>query len=138
EVRISEITSNSLNFTDSIYSFPFRGNYLQSSANSTQIIAEYEGNPTIIAYESPTSGRVLVFSSDLIFDNIGLSNHAYSGNSEQNHLLAYNSVAWLVQGEYKETTTTTNIPEFPFLITFLALILALGVIYYIFILGKRH
>ncbi len=137
-VRISEITKNTLNFTDSIDSFPFRGNYLNSSANTTQIIAEYDGNPTIIAYEGPTGGRVLVFGSDLIFDNIGLSNHAYSGNPEQNHVLAFNSVSWLAQGEYKETSPTTNIPEFPFQLVFLTLILALGVIYYLFILKKRH
>ncbi|MHA2075272.1 MAG: S8 family serine peptidase, partial [Candidatus Hodarchaeales archaeon] len=136
-IRMSEFTNHSLNFTDSIDSFPFRGHYLQSLGNYTQIIAEYEGNPTIIAYEGPAGGRVIIFGSDLIFDNIGLSGYAYSGNKEQNHVLAYNSIAWLAQGEYRETTTT-NIPEFPLYIVFLSLIVALGVIYYIFTLKNRN
>jgi hypothetical protein len=126
-IRSSHFTNHSLNFTDSIASFPFRGNYLQAFGNETQIIAEYENQPTVVSYEGSTGGRVLVFGTDLIFDNIGISTNFYSGNAESNRVLAFNSVAWLAQGDYIETTTT-NIPEFSFLLVLSIVLVALAII----------
>ncbi len=127
-IQTSGFTDHSLDFTDTIDSFPFRGNYLQKSGTYTQTIAEYGGSSTIISYQGPTGGRVLVFGTDLIFDNIGFSNHAYGGNTEHNRILAFNSVAWLAQGTYRATTTTsTNIPEFSFILILLVLVVVLAI-----------
>ena len=126
-IQTSGFTDHSLNFTDTIDSFPFRGNYLQKSGTYTQTIAEYSGASTIISYQGPTGGRVLVFGTDLIFDNIGFSNHAYGGNTEHNRVLAFNSVAWLAQGTYR-ATTTTNIPEFSFVLILLVLVVVLAIL----------
>ena len=101
---------NSQNWTEDITSFPYRGNYISSVGNKATVIAEDDGKATIISYVGSTGGRVLLFGSDLIFDNIGFSNHAYGGNTEQNQVLAFNAVAWLTEGEFREITTT-SIPE---------------------------
>jgi len=128
-IRTSSFTDHSLNFTETIDSFPFRGNYLQKTGTYTQIIAEYSAEPTIVSYQGQTGGRVLVFGTDLIFDNIGLSSHAYGGNTEHNHILAFNSVAWLAQGTYRATTTTsTNIPEFSFVLILLVTLVVLAIL----------
>jgi len=128
-IRTSGFTNHSLNFADSIDSFPFRGNYLQKTGTYTQIIAEYNAEPTIVSYQGQTGGRVLVFGTDLIFDNIGFSSHAYGGNTEHNRILAFNSVAWLAQGTYRATTTTsTNIPEFSFILILLVLVVVLAIL----------
>lgn len=126
-IRISHFTNHSLNFTETLDSFPFRGNFLQTSGNTTQVIAEYENQPTIVSYEGSTGGRVLVFGTDLIFDNIGFSTNLYSSIAESNRILAFNSVAWLAQGEYIQTTTTTNIPEF-------SLLLVLSIVFVILVI----
>ncbi|MHA1236109.1 MAG: S8 family peptidase [Candidatus Hodarchaeales archaeon] len=107
---IQSTISNPQNWTENITSFPFRGNYISTIGNETTIIAEDEGNPTIVSYTGSTGGRVLLFSSDLIFDNIGFSGNAYGGNSEHNQVLAFNAVAWVAEGEFIETTTT-EVPE---------------------------
>lgn len=128
-IQTSGFTDHSLDFTDTIDSFPFRGNYLQKTGTYTQIIAEYSEEPTIVSYQGQTGGRVLVFGTDLIFDNIGLSSHAYGGNTEHNRILAFNSVAWLAQGTYRATTTTsTNIPEFSFVIIVLVALVVLAIL----------
>ncbi|MHA1973524.1 MAG: S8 family peptidase [Candidatus Hodarchaeales archaeon] len=122
---------NPMNFTANIDSFPFRGNYLRltASTNRSNVIASVDEKATLISYETLSGGRVIVFGSDLIFDNIAYSSFAYNGNPEDNKVLAYNTVAWLVAGEFHETTT--QIPEYPaslitlvFLISF-ALLLTL-------------
>ncbi|MHA1542509.1 MAG: hypothetical protein ACTSQH_06010, partial [Candidatus Hodarchaeales archaeon] len=95
---------------EDITSFPFRGNYISATGNKTTVIAEDANKSTIISYVGSTGGRVLLFGSDLIFDNIGFSQNAYNGNSEQNKVLAFNAVAWLTEGEFRGTTTTT-VPE---------------------------
>jgi len=127
-IEQSTIT-NPKNFTANINSFPFRGNYLQitTPSNRSDIIANVDGKATLISYETLSGGRVIVFGSDLIFDNIAYSSFAYSGNPENNKVLAYNTVAWLVEGEFRETTT--QIPEYPaslislvFLISFIILL----------------
>ncbi len=103
--------SNPQNWTEEITSFPSRGNYISTTGNKTSVIAEDIGNnPTIASYLGYTGGRVLLFSSDLIYDNIGFSQHAYGGITEHNQILAFNAVAWLTEGEYREITTTT-VPE---------------------------
>ncbi|MHA2319773.1 MAG: S8 family serine peptidase, partial [Candidatus Hodarchaeales archaeon] len=101
---------NPQNWTEDITSLPFRGNYISATGNKTTVIAENEGKPTIISYIGSTGGRVLLFSSDLIFDNVGFSQKMYGENSEPNQVLAFNAVAWLTEGEFREITTTT-VPE---------------------------
>ncbi len=130
-IRISHFTNHSLKFTETIDSFPFRGNFLQTFGNTTQVIAEYENQPTIVSYEGSTGGRVLIFGTDLIFDNIGFLTNFYSSNAESNRILAFNSVAWLAQGEYIQTTTatTTNIPEFSLLLVLSTVLVILVIIF---------
>jgi hypothetical protein len=129
EIRQSYFTNHTQNFTDTIDHFPFYGNYLQITGNYSQVIAEVDGNPTLAAYEGPTGGRVLLFGSDLVFDNIGFSSYAYLGNRDHNRILAYNSIAWLAEGEYLETPDN---PEFPVFLIFFGLIFSLGIIYIFF------
>lgn len=110
-IAITQSTiTNPQNWTEDITSFPFRGNYISATGNKTTVIAEDANKSTIISYVGSTGGRVLLFGSDLIFDNIGFSQNAYNGNSEQNKVLAFNAVAWLTEGEFRGTTTTT-VPE---------------------------
>ena len=124
---------NPQDFTTDISSFPFQGNYIQvNSGNNSQIIAEYNGYPTLASYEDPGGGRVLLFGSDLIFDNIGFSSHAYSGTSTDNRILALNSVTWLAGAEREYFRTSTSIPEFPLPLLFLILIFSLIIIYLLF------
>ncbi|MFX0182182.1 MAG: S8 family serine peptidase [Candidatus Hodarchaeota archaeon] len=131
EIRKSYFTNHTLNFTNTIDHFPFYGNFLQITGNYTQVIAEVDNNPTLASYEGPTGGRVLLFGSDLVFDNIGFSSNAgYSGIPEHNRVLAFNSIAWLAEGEYQETTDD---PEIPFPLLFLVLIPSLIIIYIFFI-----
>jgi hypothetical protein len=130
----SDFTNHTLNFTNTIDHFPFYGNFLQVTGNYSQVIAKVDDNPTLVSYEGPTGGRVLLFGSDLLFDNIGFSNYAYSGIPEHNRVLVFNSIAWLTEREYKETT---NIPEFPFPLIFLILILSLIIIYIFFITKSK-
>jgi len=106
----SDITNHSLNFTENIESFPFWGNFIQTSGQLTHELAALQGNTTLASYQCPSGGRVLVFGSDLVFDNIGFSNYAYGGNMERNRLLAFNSVAWLAEGDFRNLE---NPPEFP-------------------------
>ncbi|MFX0212385.1 MAG: hypothetical protein ACFFDT_40805, partial [Candidatus Hodarchaeota archaeon] len=130
----SYFTNHTQNFTNTIDHFPFYGNFLQITGNYTQVIAEVDGNPTLVSYEGPTGGRVLLFGSDLVFDNIGFSSYAYLGNRDHNRVLAYNSIAWLAEGEYLETTSN---PEFPLFLIFLVLILSLGIIYIFFSIKSK-
>ncbi|MFX0123608.1 MAG: S8 family serine peptidase [Candidatus Hodarchaeota archaeon] len=127
---------NPQDFTTDISSFPFFGNYIQTSGNNTQIIAEYDGEPTLALYEDPKGGRVLLYGTDLIFDNIGFSSHAYYGNRLENRILALNSITWLAEAEGKYIETSTSLPEFPYPIIFLLLTtLSLG-IFYILLVNK--
>jgi len=131
-IRQSDFINHTLNFTNTIDHFPFYGNFLQVTGNYSQVIAKVDDNPTLVSYEGPTGGRVLLFGSDLVFDNIGFSNNAYSGIPEHNRVLAFNSIAWLAKREYKETA---DIPEFPFPLIFL--ILSLIIIYIFFITKSK-
>ncbi len=131
-IRQSTIV-NPQSFTTNISSFPFKGNYLQILGNNTQSIAEYNGNTTLASYEDPSGGRVLFYGSDLIFDNIGFSSHAYSGTKMENRILAFNSVAWLAEAEGDFIQTATSVPEFPYPLVFLVLIISLGIISILFI-----
>jgi hypothetical protein len=124
-------TSNIVNpqdFTTDISSFPFRGNYIQTSGSKTEIIAEINGEPTLALYRDPKGGRVLLFGTDLIFDNFGFSDYAYNGDKLDNAILALNSITWLAAAEREYIETSTSLPEFPYAIIFLMLILSLGVI----------
>jgi len=108
---IQSAISNPQNWTEDITSFPCRGNYISTTGTKTTVIAEDGGKATIVSYIGGTGGRVILFSSDLIFDNIGFSVYAYGASSEHNQVLAFNAVAWLTEGEFIETTTTTTVPE---------------------------
>ncbi len=131
-ISISEIV-NPQDFTTDISSFPFRGNYIQAFGMNTQVIAEYNGEPTLALYEDPGGGRVLLFGTDLIFDNFGFSSYAYNGNSLENSILALNSITWLAGAEREYIETSTSLPEFSYPIVFLMLILLLGIIYILLI-----
>ncbi|MFX0149425.1 MAG: S8 family serine peptidase [Candidatus Hodarchaeota archaeon] len=135
DIRQSYFTDHTQNFTDTIDHFPFYGNFLQITGKNTQVIAEVDGNPSLVSYEGPTGGRVLLFGSDLVFDNIGFSSYAYLGNRDHNRVLAFNSIAWLAEGEYLETTEN---PEFPLFLLFLGLIFSLGIIYIFFSMKTRN
>ena len=84
---------NSYNWTQHLTSIPFRGNYLQTTGSQTTIFATRDGNQTIASYTSFSGGRVLLFGSDLTFDNIRFSTYAYHGNSEQNRIISFTAVA---------------------------------------------
>ncbi|MFW9903981.1 MAG: S8 family serine peptidase [Candidatus Thorarchaeota archaeon] len=129
-------TSNIVNpqdFTTDISSFPFRGNYIQTSGDNTEIIAEINGEPTLALYRDPKGGRVLLFGTDLIFDNFGFSDYAYYGNKLDNSILALNSITWLAAAEREYIETSTSLPEFPYSIIFLMLIIILVIIYILLI-----
>jgi hypothetical protein len=128
---VQSTISNPQNWTENITSFPFRGNYISTTGNKTTVIADDDGNPTLASYVGSTGGRVILFSSDLIFDNIGFSNLAYWGNTEHNQVLAFNTVAWLAEGEFIATTTTT-VPEIPpilFLFVLCAVLILLAILF---------
>ncbi|MFX0171268.1 MAG: S8 family serine peptidase [Candidatus Hodarchaeota archaeon] len=135
DIHQSYFTNHAHNFTDTIDHFPFYGNYLQITGNYTQVIAEVDGNPTLVTYEGPTGGRILLFGSDLVFDNIGFSSYAYLGNRDHNRILAYNSIAWLAEGDYLETPDN---PDFPLFLLFLGLIFSLGIMYIFFSMKTRN
>ncbi|MFX1505354.1 MAG: hypothetical protein ACFFDC_04475, partial [Promethearchaeota archaeon] len=123
-------TSNIVNpqdFTTDISSFPFRGNYIQTSGNNTEIVAEINGEATLALYRDPKGGRVLLFGTDLIFDNFGFSDYAYTGDKLDNSILALNSITWLAAAEREYIETSTNLPEFPYTIIFMMLIISLGI-----------
>ncbi|MFX1247692.1 MAG: S8 family serine peptidase [Promethearchaeota archaeon] len=124
---------NPQDFTADISSFPFRGNYIQITGSNTQVIAEYNENPTMASYKNPMGGRVLLFGSDLVFDNIGFSNYAYNGDSLTNSILALNCITWLAEAKREYVHTSTSIPELPYTLVFILLIIALGIIYILFI-----
>ena len=48
---------NPQDFTTDISSFPFRGNYIQTFGDNTEIIAEVNGEPTLALYQDPKGGR---------------------------------------------------------------------------------
>jgi len=125
------IITNPQKFTKEITEFPFRGNFLKVliPSNQSKIIADVESKPTLISHEGISGGRILLFGTDLIFDNIGFSSYAYGGNSELNRILAFNSVAWLVEGEFKETSTIPEYPELFFFFLFIICAFGLFLIY---------
>ncbi len=129
-------TSNIINpqdFTTDISSFPFHGNYIQTFGENTQVIAEANGEPTLAFYKDPNGGRVLLFGTDLIFDNFGFSSYAYNGDYLDNSILALNSITWLAEAKREYIETSTSLPEFPYPIIFLLLIFSSGLIYILFI-----
>ncbi len=99
---------NPQNWVGKISQIPHHGNFIQTSGTQTVIIAEYNNNPTLASFENNNGGRVLLFASDIIFDNIGFSDHAYLGNTENNKVLTYNAVAWLAEGEFREVSEPNN------------------------------
>ncbi|MCK4847550.1 MAG: S8 family serine peptidase [Candidatus Heimdallarchaeota archaeon] len=104
--------SNPQDWTVDITSFPFRGNYIFATGDKTTVIAQDKDNPTIASYTGSTGGKVILFSSDLIFDNIGFSAHAYGAVPEHNQIFAFNAIAWLTGGEFRRiATATTTVPE---------------------------
>lgn len=111
------------NFTSDISSFPFWGNYIKTIGSQTQVIAETDGKGTLALYTGSEGGRVLLYGSDLIFDNIGFSNHAYYGNTQSNRVLAFNSVAWLAKKEFIQCTT--NVPDLSNYLIVLGLLLSI-------------
>ncbi|MFX0207367.1 MAG: S8 family serine peptidase [Candidatus Hodarchaeota archaeon] len=124
-------TSNIVNpqdFTTDISSFPFRGNYIQTSGNNTELVAEINGEATLALYRDPKGGRVLLFGTDLIFDNFGFSDYAYTGDKLDNSILALNSITWLAAAEREYIETSTSLPEFPYAIIFMMLIISLGIL----------
>jgi hypothetical protein len=110
-------------WTGSTGTFPFRGNFIESTGDLNKIIAEYNGNPTLASYSNSVGGKVLLFGSDLTFDNIGFSSHSYYGDSEHNKLFAFNAVAWLVGGEYREVKNPMSIDLYESMIIILFAIL---------------
>lgn len=131
-IYLSDIVNPQV-FTTDIPSFPFWGNYIQAEGNNTQVIAKCNGNPTLASYEDPSGGRVLLFGSDLIFDNIGFSSYPYPGDKTQNRILIFNSVTWLAEAKRDFIKSPTNTPEFPYPLIFLVLIISLVFIFYLFI-----
>ncbi|NHJ00927.1 MAG: hypothetical protein EAX86_02245 [Candidatus Heimdallarchaeota archaeon] len=129
----SEITYLT-NFTSNIVKFPFRGNFLQISGSHTSILAEYSGNPTLVSYSNPEGGKILLFGSDIIFDNIGFSPIAYFGDSENNQILAFNSIAWLAEGELKTATPQRTITDPEKLVTFVLI----GTIFPLFLIALLY
>ena len=133
-IHTSNIVNNQI-WTGQISQIPHHGNFIQTTGIKTSIIAEYDGNPTLASFTHETGGRILLFASDIIFDNIGFSDHAYSGNTEDNKIFAYNAVAWLADGEFREISEpknnflTENILIFVSLIAIAALIVFLFGIY---------
>ena len=101
EFVVQSSVNSSYNWTESISTIPFIGNYLYTTGLQSSIIATHDSNPTIISHINSNGGRVLLFSSDLTFDNIGFSTYAYRENSEQNRIISFNAIAWLAKGEYK-------------------------------------
>jgi len=131
-ICLSDIV-NPRDFTTDISSFPFRGNYIQADGSHTQIIAECNGKPTLASYDDPSGGRVLLFGSDLIFDNIGFSSYPYPGDHTENQILIFNSVTWLAEAKREYIESSMNIPEFPYPLIFLVLIISLVIVCYLFI-----
>ena len=129
-------TSNIINpqdFTTDISSFPFRGNYIQTFGENTQVIAEANSEPTLALYKDPNGGRVLLFGTDLIFDNFGFSSYAYTGDYLDNSILALNSIIWLAEAKKEYIKTSTSLPEFSYPIIFMLVIVSSGLIYILFI-----
>ncbi len=124
------------NFTMDISSFPFWGNYIQTIGSNTQVVAETDGKPTLAFYECSTGGRVLLYGSDLLFDNIGFSDYAYNGNTQSNHVLAFNSVAWLARGELIQNVT--NSPDFPIHLIVLGLFTSMIIIAILFVYKTKN
>ncbi|MFX0211023.1 MAG: S8 family serine peptidase, partial [Candidatus Hodarchaeota archaeon] len=123
-ICLSDIV-NPQDFTTDISSFPFRGNFIQTKGYNTQIIAECNGNPTLASYEDPSGGRVLLFGSDLIFDNIGFSSYLYPEYKTENRILIFNSVTWLAEAKREYIESSRSIPEFPYPLIFLVLIISI-------------
>ncbi|MFW9855602.1 MAG: S8 family serine peptidase [Candidatus Thorarchaeota archaeon] len=125
------IIDNSFNFTQNVNSYLHWGNYLSKIGNSSneRILATSNGEPTLIAHLNPSGGRVVVFGSDLVFDNIGFSSELY-GNQEKNRIFAFNTVAWLSQKSLKPTTT--DLPEFPLPLMLFLLFSAIAICYIIY------
>ncbi|MFW9778594.1 MAG: S8 family serine peptidase [Candidatus Heimdallarchaeota archaeon] len=125
------IIDNSFNFTQNVDSYPHWGNYLLKIGNSSneRVLATSNGEPTLIAHLNPSGGRVVVFGSDLLFDNIGFSLAAY-GNQESNRIFAFNTVAWLSQKSLRPTTT--DLPEFPLPLVIFLLFSAIAICYIIY------
>ncbi|MHA2225515.1 MAG: S8 family peptidase [Candidatus Hodarchaeales archaeon] len=133
-IQQSFINESPNNFTKNISTFPFWGNYIQISGGNTQVIANIANKPTLASYQNSVGGKVLLYGSDLIFDNIGFSNNVYDENSEDNQILAFNSVAWLAEGETKEPTKS---PEFPYLSLVIFAAISLGSIFILFLLRNK-
>ncbi len=127
---------NSYNWTQHLTTIPFRGNYLQTTGSQTTIFATHDGNPTIASYTSFSGGRVLLFGSDLTFDNIGFSTYAYHGNSEQNRIISFNAVAWLAKGEYRNYSPNDSL-EFPEFTLILVIIFGLVILVLSFQIIRR-
>ncbi len=125
------------NFTKDISSFPFWGNYIQTIGSNAQVISETNGKATMALYETSTGGRVLLYGSDLMFDNIGFSDHAYNGNTQSNRILAFNSVAWLAKGEFIHNTSNF-FPNLPVYLIILALFTSMTIIAILFIYKSKN
>jgi hypothetical protein len=125
---VQSMISDSHDWTGNIPFFPFRGNYLSSSGPQTSIIAYDKGNPTIASYSGETGGKVILFGSDLIFDNVGFSSHAYNGNSTHNKYLAYNAIAWLTNEQYEVLPRKAKQSSDEFLIFFILIVLLIVIV----------
>jgi hypothetical protein len=128
----ANIIDQSLNFTQNIDSYPHWGNYLSKigASSNERILATSSGEPTLITHQNTAGGKVIVFGSDLIFDNLGFSSYAYQGDQNNHKILAFNSVAWLSENDF--ITTTTDLPEIPFPLLILLLFSAVAICYIIY------
>jgi len=82
--------------------------------DNTQVVARVNNLPVLASHETPTNGRVLVFSSSLLFDNIGqllgynIENENWFDREIENQELAMRSIEWLVEPHSTGVTHLIN------------------------------
>ncbi|MCY3411680.1 MAG: S8 family serine peptidase [Candidatus Heimdallarchaeota archaeon] len=93
--------------------FPFYGpalNTTQINGVSVQEVAfDSDENPIIVASELPSKGRVMVFSSTILFDNLGLlDNYISQGSTKINKEISIQTIDWLVAPRMINVEYTVN------------------------------
>jgi hypothetical protein len=97
----AEMTHNQEIFTN-VDEFPNYGPKLDTEEGinfESEVIAKQNGKPVIVSSSSTSStGRILVFSSPLLFDNKGLMyNYGSSGSARDNREILEQGIDWLIE-----------------------------------------
>ncbi len=96
---------------------------IEDSIHNSQVLAKMNGKPVVMASDLVSTGRIIVFSSPLIFDNQGLLfNYGLDGSALDNGKIIKETINWLIEpriinpdysvnNKKVQTSTTVNLHQ---------------------------